>query len=192
MEEEVSDNIADIDLDGSVAHFMGRLREHLDLMQSPGDPEITDELIENPPPWLDYRMRCIKKQPGFWRNLDPIPLGLRVVAVIRRVGYRLNTLTKGPRRTTSAWTEKVEWSHEHLPDAMVTVTEDKGLVYGKVLFDDYPDYITGWLKWRKRGLVLMLDQPWNQGFEHPNVIRVTGTPENMQQIRAALEARIAQ
>ena len=75
-------------------------------------------------------------------------------------------------------------------DAQVTITEDKGLVYGKVLFDDWPNYITRWLKWRKRGLVLMLDHPWNQSFFHPNVIRIKG-PEDFPRVEEALAARAA-
>jgi 5'-nucleotidase len=66
----------------------------------------------------------------------------------------------------------------------VTITMDKGLVYGKVLVDDYPEYALRWLKWRKRGLVIMPNQPWNQGFEHPQVHRYTGDREEIQRVLA--------
>jgi hypothetical protein len=37
--------------------------------------------------------------------------------------------------------------------------------------DDWPDYITRWLQWRPRGLVIMPDRPNNKGFDHPQVHR---------------------
>jgi hypothetical protein len=77
-----------------------------------------------------------------------------------------------------------------LPDAQVTITQDKGLVYGKVLFDDWPGYITRWLEWRPRGLVLMLDHSWNQGFQHDNVIRITSEAD-FPRVIEALKARAA-
>ena len=64
------------------------------------------------------------------------------------------------------------------------MTEDKGLVYGKVLFDDWPEYITSWLEYRPRGLVIMPNHPHNQGFKHPNVIRYIGS--NWEEVRTAL------
>ena len=59
-----------------------------------------------------------------------------------------------------------------MPLADVTVTHDKGLVYGKVLFDDYPPYIERWLEHRPRGKVLMLETPYNRSFSHPNVLPI--------------------
>jgi hypothetical protein len=98
--------------------------------------------------------------------------GFQVLDVIKEIGFSLNVLTKGPFKTTSAWTQKVDWSREHLGDIPVTITEDKGLTYGRVLFDDWPPYIKDWLAWRPRGLVVMLGHTWNQGFVHPNVVRI--------------------
>jgi hypothetical protein len=46
-------------------------------------------------------------------------------------------LTQGPRRNANAWTGKKLWIDRNLgPDTDVTITRDKGLVYGKVLVDD--------------------------------------------------------
>jgi hypothetical protein len=50
------------------------------------------------------------------------------------------------------------------------------LVYGKVLYDDFPPYILRWLEWRPRGKVLMLDAQHNRDFTHPNVFRCTRDP----------------
>jgi 5'(3')-deoxyribonucleotidase len=180
--------VANIDLDGTVANFNKALLAALNLIRNPLEPVYTSEHLDNPPDWLEERMGYIKRSPGFWRNLEPISLGMQVVDIIREEGYRLNVLTKGPRRSTSAWTEKVEWAKEFLPDAQVTITQDKGLVYGRVLFDDWPIYITRWLDHRPRGLVLMLDHSWNQNFQHPNVVRIRGDAD-FEAVRAALKAR---
>lgn len=187
---EESEKLANIDLDGTVANFNKAVVTKLNVIRSPHEPEFTSKDLEDPPEWLDARLSLIKKQSGFWRNLELIPLGMQVVGLIREAKFILNVLTKGPKRTTSAWSEKAEWSAEHLPDAMVTVTMDKGIVYGRVLFDDWPAYITGWLKHRPRGLVLMLDHPWNQGFEHPNVVRIRGE-EDFPEVRTRLAAAAA-
>lgn len=182
--------VANIDLDGTVANFNKGLLSALNEIRNPIEPEYTSQHLDNPPDWLEARMGYIKRHPGFWRNLEPIPIGLQVVDLIRDAGFRLNVLTKGPKRSTSAWSEKVEWSHEHLPDAQVTITESKSLVYGKVLFDDWPAYVSGWLRWRPRGLVLMLDHPWNQEYSHPNVVRIRGEGD-FPEVQRTLALKVA-
>jgi 5'-nucleotidase len=186
----MSEDIANIDLDGTAANFNKAILAGLNAMRGPLEEEYTSEHLDNPPEWLDARLSLIKRQPGFWRKLETIPLGLQVIDLIRKAQFRLNVLTKGPKRTTSAWTEKAEWSAEHIPDAQVTITMDKGIVYGKVLFDDWPTYILRWLEWRPRGLVLMLDHSWNQGFSHPNVVRIRGE-QDFPEVVARLAERAA-
>lgn len=186
-QEKASENVANVDLDGTTANYNDAMLAALETMRSPHEPKL-DDPFKDTPPWLDARMMYVKNRPGFWSNLSPIPLGMKTLDVLRETGYRLNVLTKGPVRTTIAWTEKAEWARRNIPDAQVTITEDKGLVYGKVLFDDWPGYIKRWLVWRKRGLVLMLDHPWNQDFDHPNVVRIRSEAD-FPQVRAALVAR---
>lgn len=181
------------DLDGSLVDLDGAMHAQLSLLMSPGE-----DMPKNGPgegedlPWIKARRDLIKKQPGFWRNLAPIQEGFRIVRLAESLGFRAVVLTKGPFNTTSAWTEKVEWCRKHLGNVPVIVSEDKGLVYGRVLFDDWPPYITRWLEWRPRGLVVMLSHPWNEGFQHPNVFRfnqgLTGEAEATQM--AALRERL--
>jgi len=173
-----SEPIALVDLDGTVADFDGELRRQLKVIANPyekSDPETLDKLRKDD--FMKARRSLIKGQSGFWRNLKPLHDGLEVVEWMRRIGFRLVVLTKGPHQMTAAWTEKVQWAQEFIPDAGVCIVDDmdsgKGLVYGKVLFDDWPAYIESWLKWRPRGLVIMTDQVWNKDFEHPNIIRFT-------------------
>lgn len=162
--------VALIDLDGTLADYDSAMVGRLAELQSPDEPPIEANWGSGPP-WLEARRDLIKSQPGFWRNLPKIIDGFAVLDIINEVGFETHILTKGPFRTTSAWTEKVEWVRTMLPHVPVTISEDKGLVYGRLLFDDFPPYVERWLEWRPRGLVIMLDQPWNQGFEHPNVFR---------------------
>lgn len=178
------DNIALIDLDGTVADFDAAMRREEGLLRSPHEVNY-DGRHDDVPAYVEARRTLIKNQPGFWRDLAPIHLGMDVVEMVRRVGFALHVLTKGPRRSVNAWTEKAEWSQKYLPDAAVTITQDKSLVYGRVLVDDWPPYFNGWLKVRPRGLVIAVAQPWNGDVSHPNVIRYDG--KNYEQVRDALK-----
>jgi 5'-nucleotidase len=86
-----------------------------------------------------------------------------------------------------AWKEKLEWCREHLDEKTpVTITENKSLTYGRLLFDDWPEYYRPWLKQRPRGLVVALEHPWNKDETHPRVVRYDGS--NLDEIRKAVQA----
>jgi 5'-nucleotidase len=112
--------------------------------------------------------------------------GLTIWNLTTELGFEHMILTKGPTASLVAWTAKVEWLHEHFGRVPVTITTDKSLTYGRVLVDDFPPYVSAWLKHRPRGLVVMPAQPWNKGYEHPQVIRYDGT--NLDQVRERLIA----
>ncbi len=165
----MSEKIALIDMDGTIADYHKSMMWYLKAMAAPSENNpIEFDNREH----MKYRRSFVKQMPGFWENLEPIEDGFRVVDIMREIGYSLNILTKGPYKSLNAWTEKAKWCHKHVDDANITITEDKGLVYGRVLFDDWPEYITRWLEWRPRGQVLMLEHYWNIGFKHPNVFRI--------------------
>lgn len=167
------DQVALIDLDGTTADYDRAMRDALNRIRHPSEGHFEYIPYGEVPDWLEDRMDLIKTQPGFWLGLPPIDLGLEVCAVLQNaLGLRLMVLSKGPRRTIPAWSEKVQWAQAYLPSADITITYDKGLVYGKVLFDDYPPYIERWLQHRPRGKVLMLDNVYNKEFTHPNVLRI--------------------
>ena len=166
-----SEPIALIDLDGTLADFNSAMRSQMAELATPQELLQYPNLENEDFPWVKARRRLIKKQPGFWEGLAPIPEGFAVLQKLREHDFTLNILTKGPFSNPTAWGEKVAWSQNHVPDAQVTVTQDKGLSYGRILFDDWPEYILRWLEWRPRGQVIMLDHPYNQKFQHPNVFR---------------------
>jgi 5'(3')-deoxyribonucleotidase len=182
------DRIALIDLDGTLADYDKALRIALAPLQSPGEPPYGERDVEQP--HIEARRKLIQSQPGFWRGLDPIPLGFHIVDELRARGFSLHVLTKGPQSNPLAWSEKVEWCTRYLPDAVVTVTGDKSLVYGRVLVDDYAPYFMKWLAVRPRGLVLCVAHAWNEDFAvggpraQPNIIRYDGT--NLAAVREAI------
>lgn len=165
--------IALVDMDGTLADYNGAMVRDLRKIETPEVLADYGDLgfLENKP-YMKARMDLIKRQPGWWLGLDKLAQGFQILNILRGLDYKLHILTRGPKKNATAWAEKVQWVAQHVPDVKgVTVTLDKSLVYGKVLVDDWPPYIKGWLKHRPRGLVIMPHQPWNMDFDHPQVVR---------------------
>lgn len=179
-----SDPVALLDLDSSLVDYEGRLRERLLETVSPMEEEWfrqhAGSLWSSPPAWLKARKRLIKHQPGFWLELPVIPFGMELYQLLGELGYRRIILTRGPHKNPAAWAEKARWCEQHVPDAGITITHNKDLVYGRVLYDDWPEYILSWLEWRPRGKVLMLDAAYNRHLQHPNVLRCQRAPMRTQ------------
>lgn len=171
--------LALFDMDGTLCDFDGAMRRDMLSIASPDEVALFSDggapwHGDNVPPHLEARKKMIQDQPGWWRNLETLDLGAQLFELAGISGYRLMILTKGPsRRNPNAWTEKVQWVRDRLGPVPVTITEDKGTVYGRVLVDDWPDYIESWLAHRPRGHVLMPAQPWNEDFRHEQVTRCT-------------------
>lgn len=107
------------------------------------------------------------------------------------IGFCCKVLTKGPKSKPHAWTEKVQCIHDHfgLEMPIDIAGRSKGGTYGRVLVDDYPGYISSWLEFRPRGLVIMPAHDYNADFEHENIIRYDGN--NAEIVRRALQAAYA-
>jgi len=172
-------------MDGTLADYTGQLMHDLEELRSPYEPVVSPE-DEGKYSWLKARIRLIKSQPNWWLNLPRLKAGFEIVNALRMLDYELHILTRGPYKLGESWTQKFQWCRTYISDADITITHDKSLVYGRVLVDDWPDYIKGWLEYRPRGLVIMPDQPWNQGFEHPQVIRFKHG-ENLEEVVQALK-----
>lgn len=187
----MSEKIALVDMDGTLCDFDGAMKRDLGLLASPGEPVHEGKDRKDWPPHIKARRNLIKRQPGWWRNLSVMQDGYVIVCAMRELGYRVHILTQGPRNTPSAWTEKVEWCQDVLgpvgDDYDITITRDKGIAYGRVLMDDWPEYGLRWLENRPRGLLLLPDRPWNQGFEHPNCVRMTSTHAAKAALQAAFD-----
>lgn len=184
--QEASDMVALFDMDGTLFNLNDRMLEELRKMRSPHEPEINDPWLDEE--WLEARRKAIKRVPGFWRDLPKLQVGWDVLEMSQSIGFKTQILTKGPSSISAAWMEKVDCLRKHMAERKytITVTEDKSGQYGRVLVDDYIDYVEGWLKWRCRGLVIMPAHPWNEGYTHENVIRYDGS--NKQEVYDALLA----
>jgi len=184
-----SSMVALFDMDGTLCDYEGAMNRDLLKLANEGDLKTMQSFGKNPL-YLKARMKLIKNQPGWWKYLPPLPIGFQILKIIREYDFKIHVLTKGPYNTPSAWSEKVDWCRANLPeDTSITITEDKGLVYGKILVDDYPVYIQKWLEWRPRGLVIMPASDYNKDFKHHNVIRYDGSEamkaETIDRVRLA-------
>jgi 5'(3')-deoxyribonucleotidase len=161
-------------MDGTIVDFDSQMQIDLEKMRSPDEP-IVDPWDRNYP-YMQARKYSIMSQAGWWRNLKPIDGGMNLLNDAVMMGFNVHILTKGPVLRPDAWKEKVEWCQDHLNlkenNIKMTITENKGMVYGKILVDDFPPYVKKWLKNRPRGLVIMPSCDYNKTFEHPNVIKV--------------------
>ncbi len=181
------------DMDGTLANYEKAMRTWLDLMKEPSEPDY--EVHAREPSYFYERQRVIRRQPGFWRNLETIDVGFEVLRIAQEVGFRnIHACTRGPGDCPSAWSEKFEWIQKHkesglLPSSMkITVTEDKGTVYGRFLCDDHIPFLNRWLEHRKRGLaILLLPVPRKIDYRslHPNIFCFDGSQLN--ELRSKLE-----
>jgi len=172
--------IALVDMDGTVADYDSAMERDLAPLRSPEEtgPVVIHGAKEEMPDHYKARVKLIRNNAGWWKKLGRLDDGFRVVDMMRRIGFEVHVLTKGPKNSPNAWTEKVCWCQKHMPGDLVTISSDKSMVYGRVLMDDWPPYVLPWLKARPRALVILPDRPWNQGFEHERVIRYTGNNDD--------------
>lgn len=182
-------NIGLFDMDGSLADYEGQLRKDLSQCLNKDDLKKFEELgmweANDLEPYKSI-IRLIKKQSCWWKNLPIIEDGMKIFRLSAEIGFENNILTKGPKRYPRAWKEKVEWCQNVFgEDINVHITSNKGLVYGRFLYDDYPDYMLKWLKRRPRGLGIMPVNRMNKDFEHPQVIKWNG--ENYEEVKQVLE-----
>lgn len=165
----MTERIALIDMDGTIADYDRAMQRDYDRLIAPGEMTYWEasRTYTKENKWPDHlwaRRDVIQRQPGWWRDLPRLDVGFEIVGVLRHFDFELNIATKGPSSKSNAWAEKLEWVREHLPHTNVHITEDKSLLYGKVLVDDWPNYVTKWLKHRPRGLVIMPAHHYNKEY----------------------------
>ncbi len=183
---DVNEKIVLFDLDGTMCDWDLAIKTGMEALRSPEETAIHEH--ENEPPYIKARQRLIKSSVDWWANLPKFQLGFDIWDLVTKMGLRKMILTQGPKNNPNAWSGKKIWIDKNLgSDIDVTITRDKGLVYGSILVDDWPEYVDAWLAWRKRGLVIMPASEHNIGYSHPQVIRYDGT--NFEEVKTAIENR---
>ncbi|MEK6760359.1 MAG: hypothetical protein AABX93_00365 [Nanoarchaeota archaeon] len=179
------DDIALFDMDGTLCDFDKALFRDLEKMRSPFEEEYHPPIKDDAPSYIKERAEMIRSCKSWWANLPKFQFGWDVLDIAKKLDYEIMVLTQGPRRNPSSWSGKKLWIDKNLgKDVGITITRNKGLVYGKILVDDYPPYIDGWLKWRPRGLVIMPANKQNQNYSRTNVIRYDG--KNLSEVYDAM------
>jgi 5'-nucleotidase len=169
------EDIALFDMDGTLCDFPTALAKSLEELRSPGEP-IWVGHTDNAPDYIKKRADIICRSEEWWANLPKFQLGWDVLGIAKELDYNIMVLTQGPRRNPAAWSGKKRWLDKYLgTDIDVTMTRDKGLVYGRVFVDDWPKYIQKWLTWRKNGVVIMPASEDNKNFAHVQVTRYDGS-----------------
>lgn len=179
------DRVALVDMDGTIADYDKALIAWMNKLRGPGESEYTGRIPDDP--YLEARRKLITMHSSFWENLEPIQRGFDIVEDLKTIGFSIHILTQGPRTNPEAWSGKVRWAERHMPNIPLTITRNKSLSYGRILFDDYPPYFTAWLKVRPRGLVVAVEHPWNRDVEHPNLVKYDGTYERRKAIFHRME-----
>ena len=177
--------IALFDMDGTLCDYEKGLSEALNSIKSPNEPNFKGHIRDGAPEYLKARADLIRASSSWWETLPKFQLGWDILSVAKSLEFDIMILTQGPRRNPESWSGKKKWIDKHLgPDMDITITRDKGLVYGRVLVDDYPEYAERWLSWRDRGLVIMPANEENKKYENPRVIRYNGN--NLDQVKRAM------
>ena len=179
-----NEDIALFDMDGTLCDYETGLRTSLEKLRSPGEDPIKMPIRDDAPEWLRERSNIIRSNKTWWATLPKFQLGFDIWNTAETHTFRRMILTQGPKRNPEAWSGKKIWIDNNLgQDVDITITRDKGLVYGRILVDDWPEYIERWLQWRPRGLVIMPANSSNKQFKHPQVIRYDGS--NLAEVEAA-------
>lgn len=82
----------------------------------------------------------IKKLPGAYLDMDPIPGALDGVRSLIGMGHEVWLATKPPTGIPDAYADKVKWALRYLPELKrrIILTHDKSLLRGDMLIDDRP------------------------------------------------------
>lgn len=141
------------------------------------------------PDYIFRRMQMIRSKSEWWATLPPIPSGLKLYHAMRVLGYDVMIATQVPSHLPAAWDGKVQWVRNHLGvDTDITITSNKSLINGSLLFDDSVRYQQAWLSTRPEGLGIMLENEFNRNCRHPQLIHYNGG--NFDEVYQILEERI--
>lgn len=177
------------DMDGTLFDYDGAMIKALNKLRHPSEPKITNENLWTleKTKFMNERMTLIKKVPNWWFKLKPIKEGFEIFKYAASIGYRCQILTKGPQKNSGAWSEKHACIRKYFgEDVEIHITEDKGQLYGNILYDDYPEYMDSWLAHRPRGLGIMPNRVSNKHYSNENVIKHGNSEKDIENTKEAI------
>lgn len=117
---------------------------HPDAPHAPRDRATSYWIEDSYPPHWHERIRAVPTQPGFFRDLPPLPGARDALEAMLDAGHDVRICTAPVRAYRHCVREKYEWVEEHLgphwTERMI-ITRDKTLVVGDVLIDDKPEVV---------------------------------------------------
>ena len=151
----VIENIALFDLDGTLCDYDKSLSEKLEMLRFTNEPVFKLPLRDDIPSYIKERADLIRASEKWWEELPKFRLGWDILEVARELEYRIVILTQGPRRNPASWSGKKKWIDKNLgSDVDITMTRDKGLVYGKVLVESALDSVERTIDTLRREVIL--------------------------------------
>ena len=112
-----------IDLDGTVCDLKSAVNKYRE------ENKDLSNTVQYKYPW---------SIPGFFLNLNPIPLAVESVDFLKK-NYDVWFLSRPSFKNTNSYTEKAEWVKKHFGYEMqrkLILCGDKSLLKGKILVDD--------------------------------------------------------
>ena len=126
------DAIALFDMDGTLCDYEKKLISDLNEIKSPDEEDVTVVPRDDAPLFLRKRANLIRSSIDWWATLPQFKLGFDIWHLALQIGYRRMILTQGPKRNPNAWSGKKIWLDNNVGNEIdVTITRDKGLVYGR-------------------------------------------------------------
>lgn len=178
--------VALFDLDGTLSDYFKALTADLKKLRSPHEKPFSLPIEDNAPAYMKNRKKLIVGSESWWANLPKFKLGWDILNLAEKMGFRIVILTKASSKNPASYSGKKIWVNKYLKEGIeMIIASSKGLVYGKILVDDYPGFIKDWLKFRPRGLVIMPASNLNKNFKHKQVIRYTG--KNLKEVKRAMK-----
>jgi len=156
-----------LDMDDVLADFEGRFFErwrtlYPDLFYIHPDQRDRFYVELQMPPELREKARAIKREPGFFLGLEPLPGAPEAARRMLELGHEVFICTAPITDCATCPMEKFQWAGRHLgPEWLkrVIIASDKTLVRGDFLVDDKPE-ITGSMTplWEH----VVFDRPYNR------------------------------
>lgn len=156
-----------LDQDGVLADFEHAFidawrRRHPDIAPVAFEDRRSFHILEDYPPALRPLAEAIYTEPGFIRNLPPVPGALEAVGELLALGMEVRFCSSPLRQYDNCVLEKYQWIAHHFGRAAterLILTRDKTLVQGDLLIDDRPR-IDGAA--RPRWQHVIYDAPYNR------------------------------